>query len=161
MEISYINKMRKILAIILNIGLFCETNSFTINQFSDEQKNWDFQNLSHDEICGQQPWKSIQHHSKKVSRVKRIVKGEDATFAEWPWFIQLREAGRIVCGGAMLNNQWIITAAHCVEFNTPFSLQIRLGHTDTLKDEPLPFVDRRVETIIIHPQYQKVSGSCK
>ena len=155
--------MRKTVAIILIIGLFCETNCFAINQFLDDQKNWDFQNLSHDEICGQQPWKSIQHHSKKVTRVERIVKGEDATFAEWPWFVQLLTlSGQSFCGGALLNNQWAITAAHCVDdFNKPSSLKVRLGHTDTLKDEPLPFVDRRVENIIIHPQYQDVQGSCK
>ena len=34
-------------------------------------------------VCGRQPWKSIIHSPK--NRVKRIVQGWEADFAEWPW----------------------------------------------------------------------------
>ena len=44
-------------------------------------------------VCGRQPWKSVKNLNKTKSsehgRVKRIVKGDEADYGEWPWKVQL------------------------------------------------------------------------
>lgn len=44
----------------------------------------------------------------------RIVGGEDAVKGAWPWIASLRWLRRTVCGGTLIDSQWIVTAAHCV-----------------------------------------------
>lgn len=52
-------------------------------------------------------------------RVARIVGGNQSSFGQWPWMVSLRQwrKGAFLhkCGAALLNENWAITAAHCVE----------------------------------------------
>lgn len=52
-------------------------------------------------------------------RVARIVGGNQSLFGQWPWMVSLRQwrKGAFLhkCGAALLNENWAITAAHCVE----------------------------------------------
>lgn len=49
----------------------------------------------------------------------RIVGGEKSLFGRWPWQISLRQWKTSTylhkCGAALLNENWAITAAHCVD----------------------------------------------
>ncbi|KAL6418532.1 hypothetical protein ACFW04_011949 [Cataglyphis niger] len=50
----------------------------------------------------------------------RIVGGKDAPFGRWPWQVSVRRTSFFGfssthrCGGAVLNENWIATAGHCV-----------------------------------------------
>lgn len=48
----------------------------------------------------------------------KITGGSDADISEFPWQVYL-EADKYTCGGSIISNEWIITAAHCTkgEFN--------------------------------------------
>lgn len=71
-------------------------------------------------ICGKpQVSPSDSHHSNSKKRVARIVGGNQSLFGQWPWMVSLRQwrKGAFLhkCGAALLNENWAITAAHCVE----------------------------------------------
>nr|XP_053653090.1 serine protease filzig-like isoform X1 [Cherax quadricarinatus]XP_053653091.1 serine protease filzig-like isoform X1 [Cherax quadricarinatus] len=88
----------------------------------------------------------------------RIVGGNEATFGEWPWQVSLRQWRQVTflhkCGAALLNENWAITAAHCVENVQPEQLLLRLGEFDLERsDEPYPFAERKVQIIATHPKF--------
>ncbi|KAG8433552.1 hypothetical protein GDO86_017741, partial [Hymenochirus boettgeri] len=58
----------------------------------------------------------------------RIVGGTNAIEGAWPWQISLRYQGYHICGGSLISNQWIMTAAHCFQNSlSPSQYQVRLG----------------------------------
>ncbi|EEB15554.1 tripsin, putative [Pediculus humanus corporis] len=88
----------------------------------------------------------------------RVVGGEKSTFGKWPWQISLRQWRTSTylhkCGAALLNENWAITAAHCVENVPPSDLLLRLGEHDlSTEDEPYGFQERRVQIVASHPQF--------
>ncbi|GFN89009.1 serine protease [Plakobranchus ocellatus] len=43
----------------------------------------------------------------------RIVGGEKAQRHEFPWQVSLMHNGQHTCGGTLIDDQWVLTAAHC------------------------------------------------
>lgn len=61
----------------------------------------------------------------------RIVGGEDANIADYPWQISMQTtSGFHYCGGSILNEEWIVTAAHCVDGSTAESIRVVAGFTN-------------------------------
>ncbi|KAJ8416285.1 hypothetical protein AAFF_G00383070 [Aldrovandia affinis] len=46
-------------------------------------------------------------------RSLRIVGGQGAEYGSHPWLVSLRSGGSHFCGGSILTDQWILSAAHC------------------------------------------------
>lgn len=69
-------------------------------------------------VCGR-PQASNMVATDSKRRVARIVGGNQSLFGQWPWMVSLRQwrKGAFLhkCGAALLNENWAITAAHCVE----------------------------------------------
>ncbi|KAK8395459.1 hypothetical protein O3P69_006251 [Scylla paramamosain] len=61
--------------------------------------------------------------------VTRIVGGEETLQHEYPWHaaIYSKLENRPFCGGSIINNQWILTAAHCVNSSLPTMASILIG----------------------------------
>ncbi|KYB26537.1 hypothetical protein TcasGA2_TC033855 [Tribolium castaneum] len=88
----------------------------------------------------------------------RIVGGEKSSFGKWPWQISLRQWRTSTylhkCGAALLNENWAITAAHCVDNVPPSDLLLRLGEHDlSTESEPYLHQERRVQIVASHPQF--------
>lgn len=86
---------------------------------------------------------TITNSSTDIDLTIRIVGGIDATRDEFPWQISFRKwSPRLKrwyhsCGGALIDNQWVLTAAHCT-IETGISLDqymVRIGEYDYTKHE--------------------------
>uniref|UniRef100_T1IYD9 Peptidase S1 domain-containing protein n=1 Tax=Strigamia maritima TaxID=126957 RepID=T1IYD9_STRMM len=112
---------------------------------------FNFANADFRDACGR------TFHTKDTPTA-RIVGGKKSVFGKWPWQVSLRQWKKNTfqhkCGAALLNENWAISAAHCVD-NVPVEqLQVRIGDFDANDlREQLPHVDRQVQIIAKHPDF--------
>ncbi|CAH1789765.1 unnamed protein product [Owenia fusiformis] len=92
----------------------------------------------------------------KLGHDSFIVGGQEARVGRWPWMADLLSNGRHICGGSILNANWILTAAHCVRGKTASSLQIRVGEHDQRK-KTVNGVTHSVLRVIGHTGYNPSS----
>ena len=88
-----------------------------------------------------------------ANRTTRIVGGEETEVNEYPWQVGLVNTGgnRPWCGGTVINNQWVMTAAHCTAGESAGRLQVLLGKHSTNSDNNQIRVN--VAQIVSHPKY--------
>src|SRR5262245_13240259 len=85
------------------------------------------------------------------TNTEMIVGGEEVKDGQYPWQVRLYasfedEIG--FCGGSIIDDQWILTAAHCVLDTKPEAVVVGYGNVDRTKTTKVP-----AEKIIVHPGY--------
>lgn len=86
----------------------------------------------------------------------RIVGGGDASINNYPWQAALVSSyGEGYCGASVISNQWILTAAHCLEGEDASTVFVRLGSEDAYAIGGITYA---ASEIIIHPDYFDVSN---
>nr|AUI10840.1 putative PQM protease precursor [Hogna radiata] len=89
----------------------------------------------------------------------RIVDGEVSKRGKYPWMVSVQQwygdKLRPICGGAILNENWIVTAAHC--FDQPVinsDYEVYVGLFSLRKTNEPPVRKLKVSKIIIHEEYE-------
>uniref|UniRef100_A0A4Y0BFK3 CLIP domain-containing serine protease n=1 Tax=Anopheles funestus TaxID=62324 RepID=A0A4Y0BFK3_ANOFN len=104
--------------------------------------------------------------------INRIAHGNATRVFEYPWMVLLRYTlkGKLQdgCGGSLINNRYVLTAAHCIK--TPYSLKlvkVRLGEHDKSQEVDChvysdgetdcadPAIDVDIESTVVHKNYNR------
>jgi len=90
---------------------------------------------------------------------QRIVGGSASSFGQWPFIVGITRDGRFVCGGTIVDENWVLTAAHCVNEDSSKNFQdenyhfqvlaglLRRGSSSSLEQV------RVVEDVIVHSNF--------
>jgi len=87
------------------------------------------------------------------SKERMIVGGIPAQANEFPWQVSIQNRmGSHYCGGSIITDQWILTAAHCMVGDTPAVVQVSAGdHIRNAQSNVRQIL--YPERIIIHAAY--------
>ena len=92
----------------------------------------------------------------------RIVGGEDVDIKDYPWQVSMQLqpqfGGAHFCGGTIVDEEWVITASHCLVFEQngddfylqPMHVRVRAGFTSMSSNEGAYY---NAAEIIMHPDY--------
>ncbi|XP_018415220.1 PREDICTED: ovochymase-2-like [Nanorana parkeri] len=97
--------------------------------------------------CGERP--SVNNYSL----LSRIVGGTTAKEHDYPWIVSITRKSKHVCGGALVSERHVITAAHCVtDKNITGLFKVCIGDHDFNVKEDSEMVFSILE-VIIHPNF--------
>ncbi|XP_033942126.1 ovochymase-2-like [Pseudochaenichthys georgianus] len=91
----------------------------------------------------------------RVGPSLRVVGGAQATYGSHPWLVSLQYRGSHFCGGAILTERWILTAAHCLASHSKEFLsgvRVVVGEFDQRADdeEKQAFL---IKSVSVHEKY--------
>ncbi|OEF64069.1 serine endopeptidase [Enterovibrio norvegicus] len=107
---------------------------------------------------------SLSSFSFAAEKEARVVGGSDATISQAPWQAFVR-IGNNFCGGVIISDFWILTAAHCLDTagsDDPFSLAsassvtVYTGTAETFNANFSDFLSE-VDAVYVHGGYSKDS----
>ena len=89
----------------------------------------------------------------RTNRASRIIGGDIPKVREYPWMAALvyRGGSYPFCGGSIINDRYVLTAAHCVDDKSTSAAQVLLGDHSMIRNDGQKRFD--IAKIIIHPSY--------
>ncbi|XP_068623972.1 chymotrypsin-like elastase family member 2A [Battus philenor] len=97
---------------------------------------------------------------RQIEHTELIVNGADSKPGDWPWHTAIYRVNRnvikYICGGTLLSEYYVLTAAHCTtvrgEAVLPETLNVVLGKYNIAGGD-LEAQEKTVEEIIVHENY--------
>ncbi|XP_018569549.1 serine protease easter-like [Anoplophora glabripennis] len=119
------------------------------------------------DVLNHENLKLLPEECGQINYDSKIRDGTEAGLREFPWMALLAyntEYGRqFICGGSIINENYILTAAHCVVKTEYPLVGVRVGEYSILSEKDCeekqpndclpPPKDLTVEKVIIHPDY--------
>merc|ERR1719348_333261 len=86
-----------------------------------------------------------------VAAGKRIVGGEEATPHSYPWMAALFVDGKWFCGGTLISDEWVLTAAHCA--HGAKEMRVMLGAHNVREASEEGRIELTTTDFFTHPEY--------
>ncbi|XP_050664597.1 serine protease nudel [Leptidea sinapis] len=84
----------------------------------------------------------------------RVVGGKPSQPAAWPWAVALYRNGMFHCGGVILNQNWVLSAAHCVNKFWQHYYEVQVGMLRRFSFSPQE-QNHRVSHVIVNQNYDQ------
>ncbi|KAJ2947827.1 hypothetical protein O0L34_g9614 [Tuta absoluta] len=104
-----------------------------------------------DGSCGKK--NGPQTYESNYQDEERIVGGHNADLNEWPWIVALFNGGRQFCGGSLIDDRHVLSAAHCVAHMTSWDvarLTARLGDHNIRQNTETMHIERKIKRVVRH-----------
>jgi len=100
-----------------------------------------------------------------AKRERRIIGGEETEVNEYPWQVLIYTkrgytdacvTGEFLCGGSVIGDQWVLTAAHCLALEcglTTAEVEVYLGEHNRKENTEADEIQVNVAEMIRHGQY--------
>ena len=90
----------------------------------------------------------------------RIVGGEPADDYAWPWQVYITLGGSFICGGTLIDRQYVLTAAHCVigQSSNPSDYLVRVGAHNMASSGYYTGTVYSVRSLYVHQNYVSAEG---
>ncbi|XP_059160813.1 transmembrane protease serine 9-like [Physella acuta] len=85
-----------------------------------------------------------------------IINGKDAPVDAWPWQVAIFVQSSKICGGTVLSDLWVVTAAHCILQN-PVTLLFGVRQLNKTVNDSIYTTARTSEYIVRHEAYNSES----
>ncbi|OQV22781.1 putative Transmembrane protease serine 6 [Hypsibius exemplaris] len=97
------------------------------------------------------------HFPMNSETANKITGGEEVNRYSVPWQAAMLEpSGRQFCGGSVISDRWILTAAHCFQGSGRYKVRLG-GHNLEISAVNDRAVEIEVEKVICHPSYNTPS----
>jgi len=87
-------------------------------------------------------------------RTTRIVGGEETEVNEFPWQVAMFFELFFACGGSLISDRWVLSAAHCIVDPDVTKYLLVLGDHDLTINTETAELAMGVEKIIVHKKYE-------
>lgn len=102
------------------------------------------------------PLRLLNSHHNAGPKFERIRDGSLARVREFPYQVSVQNQTQHKCGGSILSEEWVLTAAHCVANIDESDISIKGGLIDILTSASNRKSQQRMVTKkIIHNKYFK------
>ena len=87
-------------------------------------------------------WNNVKNLPKVDEPEDRIVGGHDVDISERPFQVVFQWYGSLICGGAWIGGNKVLTAAHCMVGRANGDIQVLLGEHDVRTTEETTTIRR-------------------